>query len=95
MTGVYTIYQYILPYIEAKLCCLLVTYCIGLIQVLILIKCKYLARVMSVFFSIMSAVVIGTFMRTISSVIIASAPGLPLASVPRSLGSLLQLLEGS
>ena len=42
---------------------------------------------MFVFFSIMSAVVIGTFMRTISSVIIASAPGLPLVSISRrSLG---------
>ena len=41
--------------------------------------------VMFVFFSIMSAVEIGTFMRTINSVIIASAPGLPLVSISRSL----------
>jgi len=50
--------------------------------------------VMFVFFSIMSAVVIGTFMRTISSVIITSAPGLPLVFHGGPWDSLPQLLEG-
>ena len=49
---------------------------------------------MFVFFSIMSTVVIST----ISSVIIASAPGLPLVSISRRLlglpAKVLQLLEG-
>ena len=52
--------------------------------------------VMSVFFSVMSAVVLGTFMRTISSVIIALAPGLPLVSISRrSLGLPATTFKGS
>ena len=51
---------------------------------------------MFVFFSIMSAVAIGTFMRTISSVIIASAPGFPLVSISwRSLGLPATTFRGS
>ena len=51
---------------------------------------------MFVFFSVMSTVEIGTFICTISSVIIASAPGLPLASISwRSLALPATTFRGS
>ena len=91
--------QYILVYIiETKLCCLLVTYCTGLIQVLIFNKMQIPCHGYVCFLLNNVCCCDGTFMRTISSVIIASAPGLPLVSVSRrSLGlpaKVLQLLEG-
>ena len=68
---------------EAKLCRILVTYCTDLIQVLIFNQMQIPCNGHVCFLLNMSAVVIGTFMRTISFMIITSAPGLPLVSISR------------